>query len=309
MRRLAPLLFAILLLLPAAAVSAQSTFPTPNGPRTTAQMTNELHIAGYAGPWTDAAVLAAYVRTTGGLSPSSPGPGVLLLGGIGSDASIMGYTFSDLPAALTRLDGLPPSSIRLFTYATCGALSDAEAQLAAKLRDLRSQRAFSTVALIGHSRGGLVAFQMSLDYPDIGSYVSSVVAVDTPFLGVSSGKAFASEFQYGDCEPAMTELVGRRAAQDLWAVANAANVNYLLGLGVRVRAIGNQSDCAYNLSVCHDFWGAFSSDDTGSQAVVAPGPVQRWYDVPSSQGISASHSAAFHNEAVLEDIAKVVAGR
>lgn len=43
-----------------------ATYPTPNGPRSIAQMTTELKAAGYPGPWDDTSVIAAYNRTAGG---------------------------------------------------------------------------------------------------------------------------------------------------------------------------------------------------------------------------------------------------
>jgi hypothetical protein len=61
-----PFLFALALLLPAAAPAAAETavtYPTVNGPRTLDQMATELAAVGYPGPWDEVSVWQAYVGT------------------------------------------------------------------------------------------------------------------------------------------------------------------------------------------------------------------------------------------------------
>jgi pimeloyl-ACP methyl ester carboxylesterase len=72
LRRLAPFLLAIVILLlpavaPAAsAAGAELTYQTPNGQRTLVQMGDELMSVGYGGPWDTQSVINAYAQTTGG---------------------------------------------------------------------------------------------------------------------------------------------------------------------------------------------------------------------------------------------------
>jgi len=265
-------------------------------------------------------------RAPSATSPAAPpaaqsfvphlGQGVMFLSGIGTDSATAAQNFAALQYTLGVRDKLAAMSVLQFSYsgykawgadASCAALGDTEANLAAQLRGLRDQHTFDHLALIGHSRGGLLAFQVGVDYPDLVPFVNAVVAVDTPFLGVSSGKADIYDLNY-ICEPALSELTARRASADQWSAWNAQGVDFLLGHGVRVRAIGNKSDCVYNPIACHAVLGSFFGDDSWAEAVSSSPTVQHWYDVPTNGGILASHSVVLTSPDVLADIATVVAG-
>lgn len=254
-----------------------------------------------------ALLLPAATASAAPVAANDPPVGVLLIGGIGSNAGSTTEKFAGLTALLDARAGRANSTFT-YPYDSCMALSDAEAQLATVLRAVQALPNLNggRLALVGHSRGGLVAFQTLLDYPDVVPMVSALVAIDTPFLGVSSGKALAFDLDPNapTCEPAMGELIDRRVNADSWAAWNAQGVNQLMGQGVRVQAIGNRSDCVYNLSVCHTFWGSFVSDDTWAQGL-ATGPVQRWYNI-AGQGVSASHSAVMHDQRAVQDIADFI---
>ena len=103
-------------------------------------------------------------------------------------------------------------------------------------------------ALVGHSLGGLVAV-FGMDHPS----VKAVVALDSPLMGVGSGKARWLDFllaDLGGCPaPALGQLA-RMEADPTWPQTLQGSVASFQARGGRIATLGNEQDCYYDPPNC-----------------------------------------------------------
>lgn len=294
--------------------SAAKTFvcATDNGPRTDSDLEDEVRAAGYSGPWDRASVTSAYGEASGGKVTCEPPKGrvaVVFVGGYGSSlASTMGL-FSSLRAALsdrdpnvlvvhysftgTSFNGCTATPLPYGPIDTAQDIELSKAVLRETLTTLDATCDVDRIAIVGHSLGGLIAFEAvaGLSQPAI----SDLVTVDSPLGGVPY-RVVETCISIGYC----TEGSVAGYLANLYANApdvertNAARVAELAAVGTRVSAWGNQSDCFYTLSLCSSLARALVGTASGrdTQWLGIPRWVRKDFPVTRSlSNIVPSHTA------------------
>jgi pimeloyl-ACP methyl ester carboxylesterase len=264
------LLLSSLTLAPAGALAQEVvTCQTANGPRTTAQITTELQMAGYDGPWDSAAQQAAYARASGGpvtcgATGSSAASAPASVAGYGSDLAAAGQQFAPLQAALLARDSR--TAFVFFSYVgssvqgcgstptpytptdTAQSLAASEAAFQALVSSLLAGCG-DRVAVVGHSLGGLVAFRTLSDQP--ASRVFDVVTVDSP-LGGAPGSSVNLCIDTGFCTAGavVDDLAQLYAGWPKTTADNAAREARIRSAATRLSAWGNDGDCLYYVTLC-----------------------------------------------------------
>ena len=188
---------------------------------------------------------------------------VLFVGGYGSDLATVGAAFAPLRRALAS--NAPATQFAQFSYTGWDAQScaprsyqgsdtaqDFESSKRLLLETiylLHTQCGAQRIVVVGHSLGGLVAFQALSDNP-MGE-VSDVVTIDSPLGGVPDSELHLC-IETGLCAsgPVAGVLSDLYTNWDATAQANAARVSRLASAGIRVTAWGNEGDCLYDPSRC-----------------------------------------------------------
>jgi pimeloyl-ACP methyl ester carboxylesterase len=304
-RGAAALFAALLLVLPASTVHADDSYQTPNGQRTVAQMADELHRAAYAGPWDDSSVVAAYGRTTGGTisqsgAPTSPGAGsttVILVPGMGSSvhafdgliangyipgATFLSFSYSDAPPAwgYTALQ-------------SCQSVRQSEDQLDSLVHWVHDRGSADSVILIGHSLGGVLAYDVAATSElsrGPNPFIRGVMTIDAPLGGISAvERFFATEFHFPSPCPALANLRDRSLHGTAeWQPWLRQAGYWLLGQGVHVAVVTNPED-AYV--------------DPINQGIVGPAVN---YTLDYTDGSYSSHSAILGNADALAFLANLI---
>jgi pimeloyl-ACP methyl ester carboxylesterase len=191
-----------------------------------------------------AAAAAYLVVQTFAPAAAAPAPGVVFIGGLGTTPASTHQTFMPLARQLAPLGY---EHVFSFDYgasaaASCQPIEASTAALAAYVRDLRDRGLASSVVLVGHSDGGVVALGALADAPDLAPFVARVVTVDAPLGGISLTDALIYGVAKGPCSAA-DELYHRYQSPD-WpeAVGNLAALDRWLGTDVRV--VVNAEDVA-----------------------------------------------------------------
>lgn len=182
--------------------------------------------------------------------------------------------------------GYPASHLLLFSYA--GGVVDGsgawqpfdhdctfssqppgqtEPHLVAMLRGYGASHPYARFWIVGHSLGGVMAFDAAGQLAGSSTHVDGVVTLDSPLAGIGRGKALlASFFKVGGCSPdaVLDALATRDISQNL-AVRGAA-ARSLRATGVHIDTFGSTTDCFYNPSACG--YGTFGfSDDRQTQTL------------------------------------------
>jgi pimeloyl-ACP methyl ester carboxylesterase len=274
LRRIIPFLLALALLLPAASAFADTSYQTPNGPETISSMSEQLRAVGYGGPWDETSVIAAYARTTGGpvtLSaspqPSGPTPSsgrtmVVFVGGLASQ--IDSPVWNQLQTQLKTANGYRDADFVRFSYdswspdsasksvvshpytieQTCAPTKNSEDQLASMLRYLHDNHLADHVVLVGHSLGGVIAYDVAANHPELTPFIHSVVTVDSPLGGIGGLRASGADILYGPnntCASA-DELYNREAASDQTQQWLGQSASALAARGVKLVVVNNPND-------------------------------------------------------------------
>src|SRR5579859_4675605 len=143
--------------------------------------------------------------------------GVVFIGGLGSeiDSANWGLLAADLQGA-----GFTTQDFYSFSYdgwsvpaggpgmivnsyqpgETCAPLDKRLDLLAGMLRFVRDNQWATHVVLVGHSLGGVVAFDVAARYPDLVPFISRVVTLDSPLGGISAIERFVAVAQNGSCQ-------------------------------------------------------------------------------------------------------------
>jgi pimeloyl-ACP methyl ester carboxylesterase len=203
-------------------------------------------------------------------TPEAKPLGVILVGGYGANLEEATYQFSALRSALlerspsavvvqysylgTSFDGCAASPT---PYTRSDSAQDVELSkqvLRETLRALHEACDVERVVVVGHSLGGLIAFE-ALDR-DAAFGVTDLVTVDSPLGGVPL-RLVQTCIDVGFCaDGAVAEyLAVRYSGSDASTIAEHAEA--LSRAGVRVSAWGNESDCFYNVGLCASFARAF----------------------------------------------------
>lgn len=155
-------------------------------------------------------------------------------------------------------------------------------QLRSMLRQFLAGNPNTSFVLVGHSLGGNIAMAHAVGVAQAGDPllgVTGIVTVDSPLLGVSSGKSFSLALS--------CSTLGDQTTRDLTALywnwprqldEDTATVALAGRQGLKIETIGNQNDCLYweNNRGCFDL-GSTWHDDRFSQYIPA---VQTQYSVP-----------------------------
>lgn len=308
------LLALVLSLLPAHRASAAETFvcATHNGLRTANELEDQVRAAGYSGPWDRASVAVAYGRASGGAVTCEPPGGrvaIVLVGGYGSDLAFTIGLFSPLRNALK--DRNPDVLVVHYSYAgtafggcsatpspygpvdTAQDIEVSKALFRETLAALHAACDVERIAIVGHSLGGLIAFEAAAGLSDLG--ISDVVTIDSPLGGVPEG-VIQTCIGIGYCTDGSIAnyLAALYANTPAVERTNAARAAELASAGTRVSAWGNQSDCFYNLSLCTSFARVFvgATDGRETQWLGIPRWVRKDYPVTRSvANIVSSHTA------------------
>jgi pimeloyl-ACP methyl ester carboxylesterase len=240
---------------------------------------------------------------------------IVLVGGYGTDLALATAQFGPLRAALTERS--PSALVTQFSYtatsfAGCEAtpsaytrqdtaqdIEESKRVLRETLAALQEACGVERVVIIGHSLGGLVAFEAldGLSVPGI----SDLVTIDSPLGGVPD-RLVQTCIDVGFCtEGAVAEYLAQLYPR-LPGIAfdNMARVDALAEAGIRVSAWGNESDCFYNVGLCVAFARALMGgiDARETQWLGIPRTVRKDFPVTRSlAGISASHTAVLTRSA------------
>jgi pimeloyl-ACP methyl ester carboxylesterase len=234
---------------------------------------------------------------------------VVLVGGYGTDLDRATEQFADIRKAL--VDRNPATLIVQFSYAAtqfdgCRAQplvyspSDTAQDIQASIRILRETLAAledacrpQRVVIIGHSLGGLIAFD-ALDGTPL-AHVSDLVTIDSPLGGVPERliqTCIVIDFcPYGPVADQLADLYARSSSLQ---TDNARRAADLIQSGVQVSAWGSSGDCFYDVSLCAPIARAFVGqiDARESQWFGMPDVVRKDYPVTKSlASIAVSHTA------------------
>jgi pimeloyl-ACP methyl ester carboxylesterase len=240
---------------------------------------------------------------------------VVLVGGYGTDLDGAMGQFAALRSALEERD--PDALVVQFSYTGttfegCDATPSAYARsdtaqdielskriLLETLSALEEGCDVQRVAIVGHSLGGLIAFQ-ALDGESVAG-ISDLVTVDSPLGGVPQ-RLVETCIDFGYCaEGAVADYLAALYPQAPGiALDNTAHADALAAAGIRVSAWGNESDCFYNVSLCAAFARALLGliDARETQWLGMPRVVRK--DFPVARGlanIGASHTAVLTRSA------------
>jgi pimeloyl-ACP methyl ester carboxylesterase len=195
----------------------------------------------------------ALLATVAAVPPSTsaaPEPArqkVVFVGGLGSTSTTTTRAFAPLAAALAG-QGFTSTDVSIFGYEdadTCRPLASSAAHLAAYLRQLRDSGQASSVVLVGHSMGGVVALDAASQFDDLTSpgrpFVQRVITVDSPLGGITRlQRSLLVGLWMGAC-PAANDAA-QRFGDAAWPSTLSGRVGALLERGVKVFAVANPED-------------------------------------------------------------------
>jgi len=156
------------------------------------------------------------------------------------------YSYTGL---ISELDG-KPLPLDYSCPNTSQELSTSERSLEVELDDLdsywKAKGYLVHFALIGHSLGGLVAITAMKD-----ERVTAIVTLDSPLMGVESGKTGLESLAGGCSGPVLNELNGMHNDSG-WPQRIQTAVTSYQARGGRVATLGNEQDCLYDPPQCPD---------------------------------------------------------
>ncbi len=279
-RRIIPLLFTLVILVPAATAFADGGYQTPNGIQTVSSMSSQLRSAGYGGPWDDASVVAAYAQTTGGSvtavsnsgggavsTSTAPGRTIVIQIG-GYDSRIDTPDWDLLDRQLRSSFGYQQSDVFTYSYRgwhvddgsltmmiepyddtdTCDSINNQiNNDLAPMLRYIRDHHWADHVVLVGHSLGGVMAFDGAATLNDLTvgptPFIRGVVTIDAPLQGITGLTNFLGQLNSLGCG-ALSELRDRSTRNSLWQPWLVSSAQSLIARNVRLMLAENQADSA-----------------------------------------------------------------
>jgi pimeloyl-ACP methyl ester carboxylesterase len=234
---------------------------------------------------------------------------VVFVGGYGANLATATSDFAALRAALAARSS--NSTFVQFSYAglngqgcaaspaAYGAVDTAQdieiskRNLMATLQSLRQSCGATHIVVIGHSLGGLVAFQTLADQPLPG--VTDLITIDSP-LGGAPADEIQSCIDWGLCAdgPVASYLAELRNDWTQTSMDNSAKAARLAAAGVRASAWGNPNDCLYNAAACMPFARVLLAgyDSRETQWLGIPRAIRRDY-LPANRlsSLLASHHA------------------
>lgn len=142
---------------------------------------------------------------------------------------------------------------------------------------LHDQQWASHVALVGHSRGGLVAFNALMASPlaqGPNPFISAVVTADTPFQGISWEREDILQYETDySCDTATTQLWETSTNERQVYSQEQGQARYFSTLGVAIHTVVNPLDCTFNPGACpNDYWGftTLFGDASAGEGLGAP---------------------------------------
>lgn len=213
---------------------------------------------------------------------------VMVVGGIDStfnDAGTWGPLGDTLPS---NLDWAVFSYAGLGTYSytgaqTCQSLATSEALLKQEIDDLRLGH--SSVILVGHSLGGVLAFDVGTNASE-SDFVKRVVTIDAPLGGVHSWERMIGQDVLNAGCPVLSELRNRQL-DTTWQSQLTGKAAAALSRGQQLMVVTNQQDSAVDAA------------EQGINGVV----VNFVWSVADS---GANHSAVLYDFASVQQIAQFV---
>jgi pimeloyl-ACP methyl ester carboxylesterase len=224
---------------------------------------------------------------------------VVLIGGIGSQYLTTGQAFDQLSGSLLRSNlGYRPGDVIVWSYdpsiadydpsLTCRPLADNAASLADSLRWLRDTQGYSNVVLVGHSMGGLIAYDMvdpTFEFVDQG-FLKKIVTIDSPLLGVGSGRALLGDVWQDIRQGSNCAAIGQ--LEYFNQLFRAGSLHVPNPRGVPVLSIANDADNAV----------PFISQ-------TAAGWIGQHWDYTLSEGWGlVNHAATLHNPGIMAGLAQ-----
>lgn len=159
------------------------------------------------------------------------------------------------------------------------------------------------ITIVGHSLGGLIAYDVANYSVSIGAapHIGAVVAIDSPLHGVSANAALLGLFACG----AGTALNQLNAMFD-----DAATPTYLQKMyasahlvGARVGVVANQADCLYFWGMCAN---GFGRDTRGTEFAPADWSLAPSVGDPLTETIEQSHGAVLYDPGVMGEVAAFI---
>lgn len=159
--------------------------------------------------------------------------------GFGStDFSMFSYRGADL---------LPGNHMQWRPFSACDSEQDINTSgqiLGASLRLIHQQFPSDRLVLVGHSLGGLLAYEETAWAP--GVPIDTVVTIDSPLHGIGVGLGLLGDLL--PCDFDASEL-GQIMQRNVTPILQQ-NYDALHKEGAKVATVGNDQDCVYDLQVC-----------------------------------------------------------
>jgi pimeloyl-ACP methyl ester carboxylesterase len=261
-----------------------------------------------------AAALLALASAGGASAQVVPPLAVVFVGGIGADLEEAAAQFEPLKAAIlerepnavtvqysyngSEFDGCTAKPLPYSRLDTSQNIEVSKRVLRETLTAFEDACHVGRVAIIGHSLGGLIAFQ-ALDEVTMAG-VSDLVTIDSPLGGVPP-RLVQLCIDVGVCDegPVVGYLADLPNFADVEA-SNAARAAALASGGVRMSAWGNESDCFYNAALCSSLARALLGvlDARETQWLGIPDAVHKDFALPRSlSSIGPSHTVLLRESA------------
>jgi pimeloyl-ACP methyl ester carboxylesterase len=199
-----------------------------------------------------AVLLLVVVATPTGATPTDNWPLVVYIGGLNSNSMSAVQNFAPLEMTAVRhnvrevLFSYGGSPAAYTNYRSCQPIEQSTLELANFIRE--QPNLLAGVILVGHSNGGVVAFELPAAAPDLTPFIRRVITIDSPLGGITWLQRFG--FDLGDTPdvcPAADQLRQRRS--------NPAWPDYLARLtaweednGIDVLAVANLEDLAVTIA-------------------------------------------------------------
>jgi hypothetical protein len=167
---------------------------------------------------------------------------------------------------------------------TCQPSGTNAAVLADTLRWLRDSQGYSNVVLVGHSMGGVIAYQMVSPQFEFVSqrFLRKIVTIDSPLMGVGDARGLVGEFWHGSDCAAVSQL------EQLNQRFLAGTLSILAPSGVPVLSIANRAD-----------------NTVPFVSQIANGRLGQFWDYTLSEGWGIiNHSATLHDPGIMAGLAQ-----
>lgn len=210
--------------------------------------------------WWRVAALVGVVLALGAPRPVAAAgrTAVVFVGGFASNHESTVVSFGPLAADLEARGWSPadvyyfsydPASLEYADWQTCQPLGTTVDQLGGMVLWLRDSQQYAGVVLVGHSLGGVLAWEVLTSKPELSvsgePFIRTLVTVDSPLGGVDAVEALVMrQLTSAPTCPVVDALRGRQRSGPTWQAWLGEATGAALARGVKVASVVNDQDLA-----------------------------------------------------------------